>query len=188
MWTSAIAAVLSEPEDAFEIMPILDPSASETYYGNPAGHPHTYEFIVKERMHFSAVLSSIGKQVTHDELSLIIVKEQQRGVTEVGRVTGTDAQWHSSYSHSLALALRESETLEVELDGGIYRLEVSTPENLSAYKLDINNGGTLSYKELFTARQVFGLSYISVLFAVRVYVPLLLLLVFLYYRKKRKHA
>ena len=183
---SVYASVHSQQRNAFEIFPITDPSVPETYYGSLSGSPHTYQFLVQEKISFKAVLSTASKHSTADDLSLIIVKEEKRGVSEVGRVTGKDTDWNTNYSHSLALRFRESQSLDVELDSGVYRLEVSTPVNLRSYKLELNEGGRMSYKELFMARSIFDLSYLSVVFTIRVYVPLLILFAFIYYRKNKK--
>jgi hypothetical protein len=187
--STTYAAVLSEQQTIFEVFQIENPAVSETYYGALTGTPHTYQFTLQQPTSFAAVLATSPKHSLSDDLSLIIVKEEKRGVSEVGRVTGKDVAWNSVYEYSTALKLRESQALDVELEKGVYRLEVSTPSNQRAYKLTLNGGGKSSYDELFLARDIFGISIFGAVFAPRVYIPLLLLIAFLlYFKYKNKYV
>lgn len=183
----AHAATMSLPENALVTLPIEDPSQAETYYGTMTGFPHTYEFVVREPLEFSALVSSAVGSNGGDSLSLIIVKEEKRGVSEVGRVRGDAATWTSVFDSALAVSMRQGTPLSATLETGVYRLEVSSPDNMIPYQLTLNGGGPTSYGELVTVRKTFNLGYLSILFAWRIYLPLLMLIAgFAVYRYKKK--
>jgi len=182
----AQAAILSDPEDAFTIIPIENPSQAKTYYGTLDRFPHTYDFAVENTLELTAVLATAEKLEESDRLSVLITKLEKRGVSEVGRVTGSAVQWNSNYDRKLALSMRKSETLAVSLESGVYRLEVSSPNNDRAYQLKLNEGSRVTYGELFTARSVFGLSNSGVLLSWKVFAPLLMIVGTGYFYKRRK--
>jgi hypothetical protein len=186
----AHAAVVSESENTFTVFPITSPSVSETYYGVLNGFPHTYEFTVESIIEFEVLVSTAEKLVERDDLSIIVIKEEKRGVSEIGRVTGKEAVWSTVFDQGLALTIREGTPLKSVLEEGVYRLEVSTPDNNQAYQLKLNGGSPSSYGELFIARSVFGFSYWGIVLVWQVYIPLLLIMgtLSIYWCKKRKHA
>lgn len=185
----AHASVVSEPEDAFTVMSIADPSASETYYGVLNNFPHTYDFAVEDTLELEAVLATAELTGKDDRLSVLVTRLEKRGVSESGRVTGNTATWTTYYNRVLALEMRESEPLRLTLSDGIYRLEVSSPENMHSYQLKLNGGSSVSYGELFNARKVFDRSTLSVLLSWKVFTPILLIVAGLYlYKRKKKYV
>ncbi len=207
------ASVLSEPDNSFILLDIDNASESETYYGRLNNFPHTYQFRVPEgeTVLFSAQVAGVPqvnvvrevpdneastaqefteKLVQEDtpDLSLILVKEERRGVSEIGRTRAESTTWTKMKRGDVGLPLQESTVLTAELETGVYKIEVSAPENVSPYQLRINGGARGSYKELFMARSVFDTGWLSLLFQWRIYIPLLLILGFWYWRKQKKHV
>jgi len=183
---SVSAATMSVPENSFTIFDVLEPSEPDTFYGQLSNFPHTYQFEVSEPIQFSAQLETHESVPAGTDLSLILVKKVKRGVEEIGRVNGRKIEWHKRRDNALAVNLSQGEEFNVELQPGSYKLEVSTPENISPYRLMLNKGARPSYNELFMIRNVFNLSKFGVLFSYYVYIPFLTLLVGLLYLKLRK--
>ena len=183
---TAQAAVLSEPEDAFAVMPIEQPEKSQTYYGILDGFPHTYDFAVSDTLELEALLTTAEKLEGKDTLSVLITKLEKRGVSEVGRVTGSSVEWEPQYDRVLALKLRESNVLAVSLESAVYRLEVSSPSNDRGYQLRLNGGSRVTYNELFTARTVFDRSSFGVILSWKIFIPVVLIVGALYFYKRKK--
>lgn len=206
----ASAAVLSEPDSAFINIDIDDPSAKETYYGKLVNFPHTYQFHVSATTSFSAQVAGVP-QINHStllmedsetgeeqsvphtiqeefpDLSLILVKSKPRGVSEISRKRAEAGTWTDRHRGGIGFSMQEGELLVADIGPGVYMLEVSTPENLSPYRLEINGGASVTYRELLMVRSVFDGSMFSLLFVWRVYVPLLVLMaLWWYWRKKKK--
>lgn len=185
----ATAALLSVQESQMLPLTIEEPSVSETYYGELSGGPYTYQFrISDEPVSFRAQVSSLGRNIDEANLSLILVKSEKRGVSEIDRKRAESTQWTTRYNTALGLSFIEGEVLEAVLEEGVYTLEVSTPENISPFRLSINGGAKASYQELFMARDVLGGSVFSMVRTPRMAVPLLLILGLWFYIRKRKHA
>lgn len=207
------ASVLSDPENSFILLDIDDPVASRTYYGKLDNFPHTYQFHITATTTFSAQVAGVpqtniilpaletegdtepklAEEKVPDEypdLSIILVKVERRGVSEVDRVRAESTVWTKMKQGNAGLKLVESAVLTAALAPGVYKLEVSAPENLSPYQLRINGGSEASYKELFMARSVFKTGWLSLLLQWRVYIPMLLIIGFWYGRtfKKKKHV
>ncbi len=183
------ASELSVQENQALPLTIDDPAAAETYYGVLTEGPYTYQFRVSgEPITFSAQLSSVGREVAEANLSLILVKNEKRGVSEIARRRAESAQWTVAYNAALGLSFIEGEVLEATLEEGVYKLEVSTPENLSPFRLAVNGGSKPSYTELFMVRDVFERSIFSTIRTARIALPLLLILGGWLYIRKRKHA
>jgi len=159
------------------------------YLGLLTGDPHMYEFTIGA----ATVLTLQLVQRSKDEpvpFSLIAVREntQNAGVVEVGRLRAQDMIWEEKRDGGLGLTLAYSATFETEIGPGIYRVEVSTPENAGAYMLVVGSteapvGYFQTLADVRTIQKFFGASLFAMLFSTYVLYPLgiLTLLLLFYY-------
>ncbi len=180
------AAYITQQESTFDI-PTLKSVTSETIYGNLSGFPHTFTFAVSEETPFSMQVSMYAGDETKD-VSLILIKQEKRGVSEVGRVSGKDVLWSAEYDIWRAISFAYAPKQSYTLQPGTYRLEVSSPENNRAYRLLLGDGDSSLPKEIFTVRKVFAVSPWSALLSPFVFGFIALTLGLLYYRKKKKYV
>ncbi len=180
------AAYITTPKDTFDI-PTLKNIAGETIYGKLTGFPHTFTFAVSEETPFSMQVSVDGAQEVKD-VSLILIKQEKRGVSEIGRMTGKDAQWVTQYDVWRAVTFANAPVKEFTLAPGTYRLEVSAPENNRGYRLVLGEGDASAIKELFMVRKVFDVGVLSMMLSPFFLGVFVLLGVGLFYYKRKKYA
>lgn len=135
-------------------------------------------------------------------LSLIIVKanDNNRGVAEVGRVSGKDTTTWLPYEDSrLGFSILQGETFTTTLGSGVYRMEVSTPENVGKYMLmvgttDNPQGYFATVADIYRLQSFFGLPFLTIFLSSYVFYPfgVILLLGLMYltwrYKKPLNHA
>lgn len=184
--TVAQAAFLYEPLSDFDVKKLTD-IQNETIYGILDGAPHTFTFSVREKMTLSIQVSVSEKEEDKD-VSLILVKQEKRGVSEVGRMSGKNSEWIKEYSPTLAVTFIEGSELVYALDAGVYKIEVSSPNNDRGYRLVLGKGKPSFFSEIFTARKVFGLSVFSSIFSSYIVSFLLIVFGFIGYRKYKKYV
>lgn len=198
---SAFEAVSVSPRIPYEAITI-DPRIAtlRSYLGELTGDPHMYEFTIGESQ--TLALKIKQKDVELLPLSVIIVKarDNDRGVREIGRVSGqASTSWQYVYDGLLGLPLIEGESFTIELEAGVYRVEVSTPENVGKYLLAIGTedseaGYFASVAAVYRTQQFFDYSPFRILSSSYIYYPigiiLLLTLIFFTwrYRQKISHA
>jgi len=180
------AAFLHEPVRVSDV-PVLTTVAGETIYGTLAGFPHTFTFTTTEETPFSMQVSMSGKAEIND-VSLILVKQEKRGVSEVGRLEGKKAEWVDAYNITRAITFAEGPKLEYVLEPGTYKFEVSSPENSRGYRLVIGEGDSSVFKELSMARDVFDVSTFSIVLSPYVFVFLFFVLFTSYRMYKKKYV
>jgi len=169
---------------------IIDSTISNQaeYLGLLAGDPHMYEFTIGETATLTLQVSQLSAD-TPIPFSLIAVREntQNAGVVEVGRLRAKDITWEEKRDGGLGLTLAHSSVFETEIGPGVYRVEVSTPENAGAYMLTV---GTMEipagyFKTIADVRMVqkfFGISIFGMLLSTYVLYPLgILVLIGLFY-------
>jgi hypothetical protein len=113
------------------------PTADETYYGELTGWPHTFTFVVPGETQVSYQLSTLPDATP---VSLLLVRAAERGVSEVTRQTGLEAVWSEVRDERFALNLVSAEPVTTTIPAGLYRLEVSNPENIGKYQLTVGEG------------------------------------------------
>ena len=190
----AYNSVVAKPENAASVLPLYDVSAPQEFFGVLNDHPHTFEFAVQEAIDFKAAVLVRDTQSQMNDASIILVKEERRGVSEIGRTKGKNEEWQTVKDPILVETFRKGGEITALLEGGVYRLEVSSPNNDAQYRLVLGTGAvSRGYAEnvraLFEVKQVYGSSLWSTLLSPLLYVPLLLVLLcacaFLVYRKLR---
>jgi len=183
-------SVLAKPETARVVLPLSAEGAE--YYGALLGYPHTYEFSIAEEQPFSASVFVYDADTQKNDVSLIVVKHERRGVSEIGRTNIKEVQWQKEYDAVLAESFRHGGKIEANLEAGTYTLEVSSPNNDGVYQLQVGEEKKRGYFEalrmLFEVKKLVSAPLFTYFFSPLIYVPLLLLLVccagFFFYRKK----
>lgn len=174
--TLASAVSFVEQESSFDIASWRDITTEETYYGELSGFPHTFQFLVSEPTTFSATL---GVRKGQDPVSLILVKEVSRGVEEIVRVSAQKDTSEIYKDNVLGLRLARYAPVTYELTDGMYRLEVSAPDNMAKYQLIVGTekvatGYIATLSEIVAVHSFFGVWFGAVR-SPYVYWPLLLL-------------
>jgi hypothetical protein len=192
--TQAFSPTISNPLIPYEVLTMDSNIETEKIYlGELKGDPHMYEFTLGKET--DLVVTLVQKQKDNLPLSLIVVRSNNnnRGVSEIGRLTAKENTWQAYRDNALGLSLSRSQTFNKKLGSGVYRLEVSTAENEGQYMLvvgtepeDLGYFKTLSNIRL--TQEFFGRSIFSMLSSSYVYYPIgifiLLYLIFLTWRKK----
>lgn len=148
------------------------------YLGALVGDPHTFEFAIGVKSQLVVGLS----QVADDEplpLSLIVVRENDegRGVTEIGRMSAATIKWEEKRDPVLGLTLYHAPLFTNDINPGIYRIEVSAPENAGKYMLTIgttttDRGYITTLGDIRTTQKFFGATPFRMLLSSYVYYPL----------------
>lgn len=176
----ASASIITIPSDQHSVTAIEAPQEGREFFGRLKAFPHTYSFTVDAPSPFSAHLyihASVGAQ---DDAMLLLVKEERKGVTEIGRTEGKDAVWQDDYDAVLSERFKKGGSIDTTLEAGSYRLEVSSPNNDALYRLVLNNDASAGYltalSSLFAVKELVGAPAYTALYSPLVYVPVLLLL------------
>lgn len=184
-------------EDQNEVLIIEDITDVQEFFGRLSDFPHTYEFIVNAPLPFEATVFVHDVPAQVNDASLIVIKEEKRGVGEIGRTQGKNASWESERSTMLAESFRNGGEIKEVLQPGVYRLEVSSPNNDAVYRLQLGEGDpSYGYFEavgiLFKVKSLVGSSMLSTLHSPLVYWPLLVvfgllsLFTYLYVKRRKK--
>lgn len=166
------------------------------YLGELTGYPQMYEFVLAEEATLTLELAQLPSD-NQVQFSLITVKENAKngGVTEVGRLQAKDISWTLVKDRVLGMRLLKSQIFSAELTAGVYRVEVSTPDNFGSYLLTVgdkpfNPGYFNTLSDIRTIQNFFKLSLWSMFKSSYVYYPLgiiiLLMLYFVTWRNREK--
>lgn len=191
----AYTSVITKPKDQQTIVPIENGLQAQEFYGRLNEFPHTYEFEVRTPYLFKAVVSVPDIAVQKNDVSIIIVKQERRGVSEIQRTRIAEQSWNTIKDRMLVESFRNGGLLEANLEPGIYTLEVSSPNNEGKYRLvlgteKIRRGYFANLRTLFEVKEFLDNSKFSTILSPLLYVPLLCLVVgmslFVYRRRKNK--
>lgn len=170
-------------------------STQAEYLGELIGEPQMYEINIGAESTLKLSLSQANTK-TAIPFSLIAVKQNTKnaGVVEIGRIKSKDVTWDKYRDPVLGMSLLNSQVLEVDVTPGLYRVEVSTPENFGKYMLVIGDGkGDAGYFKTLghvdTIRSFFNKSTFTMFLSSYVYYPIgILILSYLFYTtwKRRK--
>lgn len=170
-------------ESLFDITTIEDPELSQAFYGSLADFPHTYEIRADEPFHLYAEVLVPDIESTQNIVNGIVVREtgKKGRVEEVARLLAKDATWETFYEPWGGDTYRKGAVFEKDLERGVYRIEVSTPDNRQKYVLVVGkreDSGGIGYFEtigrIAEVKTFFGKSKIHVIESPLVYIPLLL--------------
>jgi hypothetical protein len=178
-FTFAFAPIINQPAIPYEVLTIDAQIEQERLYlGELTNDPHTYEFAIGETKPLVLSLMQLeGVKEVPFSLIIVEVNENNRGVTEVGRLDGREIVWESSRNHALGLMMSSGKVFTTELTPGVYRFEVSSADNKGKYLLNIGTvadkvGYFSKLKNIYTVRQFLGAPIFGMLFSSAVYYPL----------------
>lgn len=191
--------VIVEQQTVGDITQIADPDLSQAFYGVLNDFPHTFEVRADKpfKLHTEILVPDIEESTNN--ISGIIIKEQGKGkrVLEVARLSAKEATWESEFEPFGGDTYRHGSSFDKELDAGVYRIEVHTPDNRDKYVLVVGTREEMSigYFELIgrmiEVKKFFGKSPFMIIESPFVYIPLLLILIIggvVWYVRKRRSA
>lgn len=189
----AYTSVLAKPELPSTVLTITNVEKAQEFFGKLNNFPHTFDFSLAEKMDFSASVYVHDEASQKNDVSIILVKKERRGVSEIGRTSVKNDSWEIDFDHVLVESFRKGGTIAAPLEAGEYTLEVSAPNNDGAYRLrigeSVHRGYFESVRVLFEIKHLFGSSAFSAILSPLLYVPILLILLilcgFLYFRSRR---
>jgi hypothetical protein len=194
--------IITEVAEPYAVVPIEgDFEYKKLFLGELSDYPIMYEFEVDEETIVPFVLRQIyNKREDPLRLALIMVQpEESGGVKEIVRHNPSLADWQVVKSPESGVTFWESVLPVKNLTPGIYRVEVSTPQNQGKYLLELGeNDQTLTPFETLgnirTVHKFFGFSFFKILTVPVVYYPLgiILLLIAIFftwrYHTRKLHA
>jgi len=171
------------PENVTDYKVIENPTFKRAYYGELMGIPHTFEFAATEEFTLDVQILVPDIETAKNNMRGIVVREVTRGVREVARLRPQEAQWeevHEPWGNDTYQAgPSHTETLKP----GVYRIEVSNPDNEGKYVLwvgeeDADNRGYFEQVAAIVAvKQFFGKPAVFALASPVLYIPLSILIV-----------
>ena len=175
--------VLVTKESPVDKIQIEDPELSQAFYGSMHGFPHTFEIVATKPFTLFTQILVPDIDSSKNTISGIIIKELKSGrVEEVSPLTAKDAAWEKSYEPFGGDTYRKGPSFEGNLEPGVYRIEVHTPDNLEKYVLVVGKREdlTLGYLELLRrvteVKEFFEKSQFRIIESPLVYIPLILLI------------
>ena len=176
-FVQAFELFITEVERPYE--PVLieeeDLHIKQVFLGELDDFPIMYEINVDESTDFSVGVRQKYAGSEPIDFSLILIRENDngKGVTEIARLRPRSENWDITKDKSLGLTFWESAQLSKDVEPGLYRLEISTPNNQGKYLLYFGEEDESGYfKNLSNAHQIqkyFGYSVIKMLSSSLVY-------------------
>lgn len=119
------------------VIPMDEAGQKQSYLGTLDIYPHLYEF----QLESDTTLQVQTRQRAMDDaepinLILLSVHPDTERIAEVMRLNTPVEERTKDFVGSLGITVLESELVELELEAGLYRLEVSSPLNERAYELN----------------------------------------------------
>jgi hypothetical protein len=181
---SAHVPKLIETPGQHDVLLLEEPEVSQVLYGELEGYPHMYEFYTKEPIELFVEVLVPDISFARKNVSGLILRVNDNGsVTEVARLSAKNAPWESFYEWWGGDTYLRGVSYEGEIERGMYRVEVSTPDNIGKYALAVGREESFAgvgYFELLgrliEVKQFFGKSAFSVLQSPIASVPLAILL------------
>lgn len=184
----AYTPILTEVERPYDIVVSnREPHLKQVYLGELENFPIMYELSVDATTTIHAVLEQRFVQSKEPiPFALIVIRKNNRGggVTEVGRLISTTNEWTTIKYPTLGITFLKSRDFSAEVGPGVYRIEVSTPDNIGHFMLtigtidnDLSFFGTI--KNAYIIQNFFDYSVIRILYSSYLYYPLGIILVLL---------
>ncbi len=187
---------VTEISTPYEIVPIdIEDLGQKVLLGSLEEFPVMYELKVSATTTLTTQLAQVyeGDSVPVP-FSLLIVSQNPAdgGVTEVARIMPQESEWLKEKDSVLGISFWESPIVNTEIGKGIYRLEVSTPNNQGKYSLMIgentDNVGYLSrLQQIYTTQSFFDYYPFRLIYSSYIYYPLGIILLFYGFYRVRKY-
>ncbi len=198
----ASTPIINNPLIPYEILAIdANLEQEQLYLGELVGDPHMYEVTLAGQKPLIVTILQRADGIEPLALNLIVVRsnDNNRGVTEIGRVKGKEVIWQPFYDPVLGFKFWRSEAVSFDLQSGVYRFEVSTADNQGKYMLAIGNnpaesGYFTKLGEIRLVQNFFDVSVLHLLLSTYILYPLgiIILLVLFWltwrYQRKKDHA
>ncbi len=172
---------------------ILSPEHAAWYFGTLSDMPHTYALYLDESLEATFEVLVPATKDSEPMHAAIIVKQAERGVTEVARLTAEQATWDKRFDFATGDSYLVGSAYTATLEPGIYTVQVYSPDNYGPYALRFGDAGSLSGHGYFgklahlkEIKALHGKSAFSMLASPYVFVPIVVLMslaVWLYRRK-----
>ena len=194
-FVTAQSVFLTDQTGPYEIVPVeAAPEVQTSFLGELTGFPIMYELSTDRPFVLQASVRQLANK-KNESFSLIVIRQNDRGggVTEVGRMNISPDAWPRARDGVAGLSFAESPSITTEVDAGIYRIEVSTPENAGKYQLLVGEQEVVQpyFDRLVDTRliqQFFGYGPIAMIGSRLVYMPIfVLLLLYVVYRIARSY-
>ncbi len=193
----AYNVVMVTPPDVDSYTTIDAPELERAYYGDLLGFPQTYRIVLASSSEVTFQIAEPDIEQMYGPVSVIVVREVERGVEEVARLDANAIGEVTERVHSTGDSYRLGERFTETLEPGTYLIEVSNGDNLGKYVIRFGTEplpeslgyiGTL--KQIYAIKQFFGKPAVAVLQSPYYYVPtiLLMVLLFVWYRRRMKLA
>lgn len=124
------------------LLPLTAPTQSQLHFGALTGRPHMYTFMIEDDMQLAVDIASNQPLNGKTDLSVIVVQQQKRGVTEVARILPTAGEWEPQRRAWGGGAWYQGGSLSEALTPGTYYVEVSAPVNETEYRLSVGTKTT----------------------------------------------
>jgi hypothetical protein len=175
---------MTEQATARDITPITDFKTEQMYFGELDGFPHMYLIRSSEPFTLKAEILLPDIEKTPRDINGIIIRDTgfQGRIQEMTRMLAKDASWESFYDLWGGDRYLRGTTYKQDVESGVYRIEVSSPNNEGKYVLIVGNEdsfGSIGYFELIgrlsAVKSFFGKSPLRMIEAPLVFIPLLLI-------------
>jgi hypothetical protein len=128
-----------EVEEPFTVVviPMDETGQRQSYLGTLESFPHLYEFTLAEATTLQ-IQTRQRAQADAEPVNLILlaVNPDTERISEIVRLNTPITERTRDFVGGLGITVIESDVVEVDLEAGVYRLEVSTPLNQRPYELD----------------------------------------------------
>lgn len=180
---TAFTAVETDISQPYEIVPIeVSMPEQLSFLGTLNDYPVMYEIRSEEPFTFTAQLSQIANK-EQQPFSMLLIRRNDRGggVTEIARQPYVEEDWNRGRDSQIGMTFSNSKVLTQEVEPGIYRLEVSSPNNQGRYMLTVGTEqAEVGYFEqlgyIKQTQAYFGYGFFSMLKSSLVYYPIGILL------------
>lgn len=168
--------------DQHDITTIIDPDLSQAFYGELSHAPHLFEFVLtkSQSIYTKILVPDIDGQI--NDKSGIILKVEERGVTEITRLHAKDADWIPEFEWFGGDSYRNGPSYYDALEPGVYQIEISTPVNLGKYVLVVGKREEFNVFDYITTirdiariKSFFGKSPLTLIETPFLYIPLIFL-------------
>lgn len=198
----AYTAVLEPVATPYEVVTINDdPMIERSILGELEGSPEMFEITSDVEFTLTVEIRALIESATSPEFAGIIIRQKEsRGVEEVARLWATDADWLRVVHKETGLPYYAGPFWSQVMPAGMYRIEVSTPENSGKYILVIgsqsdSNGYLESIRNVALTYEFYEASTIRMFNSPYIHYPLGILLLILllggtwwWHRSRISHA
>ena len=154
----------------------------QVVYSELLGFPDLYEFELAATSTIPVQVRAVDETAEVDFSLILVADEGNAGVREIFRLPARQSVWQLYTDTSTRMSYLVSEVLEPELAPGIYRLEVSTPDNEGRYSIIFGEeSSTVGYfarfGEIRSIHNFHGYGPLSMFRTAHVYMPILIVIV-----------